>query len=162
MCRYFLWPFFLIFVLMTSCDSKRVFDEYKSLPNHWNHDSIVSFNVEQIDTTEIYDLFINIRNNNDYGYSNLFLITDMHFPNGKIITDTLEYEMAYPNGEWKGQGFTDIKENKLWYKENIRFPEVGTYKINIRQAMRENGKVDGIENLNGITEVGFRIEKSKP
>ena len=160
--KSFLRLLFPIAVSMVSCDSKRVFDEYKSLPNQWNKDSVVHFSVKQMDTVQLYNLFINIRNNNDYAYSNLFLIAEMHFPYGKTITDTLEYEMAFPNGEWMGQGFTDIKENKLWYKEKVRFPEIGTYKIDIRQAMRENGKVDGIINLEGITEVGFRIEKSNP
>ncbi|HET8838216.1 MAG TPA: gliding motility lipoprotein GldH [Flavobacteriaceae bacterium] len=161
MYKHFFGLLLIFGILLVSCDSKQVFDEYKSLPNGWNQDSIVHFEVKQVDTSKVYDLFINIRNNNDYAYSNLFLITEMHFPQGKIITDTLEYEMAYPNGEWMGQGFSDMKENKLWYKENVRFPEIGTYKITIRQAMRENGKVNGIDNLEGITEVGFRIEKSK-
>ena len=158
--NYFLWILLLVAILTTSCDSKRVFDEYKSLPNHWDKDSVVSFTIQEMDTSRVYDLFINIRNNNAYAYSNLYLIAEMNFPNGKIITDTLEYEMTYPTGEWMGQGFTDVKESKLWYKENIRFPEMGTYRINIQQAMRKNGEAEGIENLEGITEVGFRIEKS--
>jgi gliding motility-associated lipoprotein GldH len=66
--------------------------------------------------------------------------------------------MAKPNGELLGSGFTDIKENKLWYKEGIVFNESGEYTINIQHAMRENGKVNGVVNLEGITEVGFRIE----
>ena len=79
--------------------------------------------------------------------------------NGKVISDTLEYEMAYPNGDWMGQGFGDVYESKLWYKENVRFPETGTYQFKIRQAMRKNGNVNGISELQGITDVGFRIEK---
>lgn len=84
----------------------------------------------------------------------------MNFPNGKVIVDTLEYKMAYPNGKWMGNGFSDIKENKLWYKENVQFSEIGTYQINIRHAMRQNGEVEGIDDLQGITEVGFSIEKN--
>lgn len=158
--KTFLLSLFLLSLFVSSCDSKRVFDEYKSVPNHWNKDSVISFTVHGLDTAQTYNLFINIRNNNQYQYSNLFLITEMNFPNGKVIADTLEYEMAYPDGSWMGEGFSNIKENKLWYKENVRFSEIGTYKINIRQAMRQNGEVEGIENLKGITEVGFRIEKS--
>lgn len=158
--RYFLWSILFISLFVSSCDSKRVFDQYQSLPNHWNKDSVVSFTFQGPDTTNTYDLFINIRNNNDYAYSNLFLITEMNFPNGKVIVDTLEYKMAYPNGKWMGNGFSDIKENKLWYKENVQFSEIGTYQINIRHAMRQNGEVEGIDDLQGITEVGFSIEKN--
>ena len=86
----------------------------------------------------------------------------MNFPNGKVETDTLEYEMAKPDGTFLGLGFSDVKENKLWYKgydKPFVFSENGQYKVNIQQAMRENGKTQGIENLQGILDIGFRIEK---
>jgi hypothetical protein len=63
-----------------------------------------------------------------------------------------------------GTGFTDVKENKLWYKgydKPFIFDETGEYIINIQHAMRQNGQVDGIDNLEGITDIGFRIEHSK-
>ncbi len=53
--------------------------------------------------------------------------------------------MAKPNGEFLGTGFSDIKENKLWYKENVVFKEKGEYQFNIQHAMRENGKVNGVD-----------------
>ncbi|APU68042.1 MAG: gliding motility lipoprotein GldH [Christiangramia sp.] len=149
----------LSLVLLISCDKKRVYDAYESVGN-WHKDSLVSFKIEDIDTTKQYNLFLNIRNDNRYAYSNLFLITRMHFPEGKVITDTLEYEMAKPDGEWLGTGFGDVKESKLWYKENVRFDEAGEYTIDIQQAMRKNGETTGIEELKGITDVGFRIEKA--
>lgn len=152
--------FSLVFsFLMSSCDANRVYDEYKSLPNVWNKDSIVSFKVNPPDSINPYNLFVNLRNTSKYKYSNLFLIVEMAFPHGKTITDTLEYRMADPTGKFLGTGFTDVKENKLWYKEGVVFNEDGTYTISIQQAMRENGKVNGIVDLEGITDVGFRIEK---
>tara|TARA_R100001369_G_scaffold29172_1_gene52401 strand:- start:93176 stop:93661 length:486 start_codon:yes stop_codon:yes gene_type:complete len=155
--------FFLILslaIVFIACDSDRVFDEYKSLPNQWNKDSVLTFNLQNIDSISNYNLFINVRNNADFAFSNLFLIAEIQFPQGKVITDTLEYEMAAPNGKWLGTGFGDLKESKLWYKEHVKFTEPGKYKVSIQQAMRKNGKEDGIENLGGISEVGFRIEKT--
>jgi len=147
-------------MVFIACDSDRVFDEYKSLPNQWNKDSVLTFNLQNIDSLKNYNLFINVRNNADFAFSNLFLIAEIQFPQGKVITDTLEYEMAAPDGKWLGTGFGDIKESKLWYKEHVMFPESGEYKVSIQQAMRKNGSEDGIENLGGISEVGFRIEKT--
>ena len=151
----------LIFVsaLIVGCDEKRVFDEYQAV-QHWHKDSVVTFELEELDSTKVYDLFINVRNNNQYAYSNLFLVTEIRFPQGKVISDTLEYEMARPDGKWLGEGFGDIKESKLWYKEDVKFEESGNYKVSIQQAMRKNGDVDGIEELEGITDIGFRIEKN--
>lgn len=82
----------------------------------------------------------------------------MTFPHGKTIKDTLEYKMADPSGKLLGTGLTDIKENKLWYKEQVVFKEKGAYLVKIQHAMRENGKVKGVVALEGITDVGFRIE----
>jgi len=143
---------------ITACDSNRIFDEYQSVPNQWHKDSILEFYVTPPDSLKPYNLFVNLRNTSEYKYSNLFLIVEMNFPNGKRVTDTLEYEMTKPNGEFLGTGFSDVKENKLWYKESVVFSETGDYLVKIQHAMRENGTIEGVENLEGITDIGFRIE----
>ena len=82
-------------VLFISCDSNRVFDEYKSITNNsWSQDHPINFNFEITDTISKNNLFINIRNSNQYQFSNLYIITSINFPNGKKIVDTLQYEMA--------------------------------------------------------------------
>ena len=149
----------LVSMLFFSCDKKRVFDEYKSVGSAWHKDSVVSFNLPELDSTKKYDLFINIRDNNNYPFNNLFLIVTLEKPNGYTKVDTLEYQMAAPDGTLLGDGFTDIKESKLYYKENVKFRV--KYKLNIKQAVREGGKVPGVTQLEGITEVGLRIEKKE-
>jgi gliding motility-associated lipoprotein GldH len=153
--------FLLLLITATffSCDKKRVFDDYKSVGAAWHKDSIVSFDLPELDSTKRYDLFITIRDNNNYPYNNLFLIVSLELPNGFTKVDTLEYQMTDPDGALLGDGFSDIKESKLFYKENVRFR--GKYKMNIKQAVRENGKVPGVTNLEGITDVGLRIEKKE-
>ncbi|MDG1728255.1 MAG: gliding motility lipoprotein GldH [Algibacter sp.] len=150
--------FLTCFSIMVSCDSNSVYDNYKSVPNRWHKDSIVSFKINPPDSIKAYNLFVNLRNTNAYKYNNLYLIVEMLFPHGKTIKDTLEYRMAEPNGKLLGEGYTDIKENKLWYKEDVIFNETGEYTVNIQHAMRENGKVNGVIELDGVTDVGFRIE----
>ncbi len=145
-------------LFLASCDSNRVYDAYKEVPNNWHKDAVISFKMSPPDSINTYDLFVNLRNNNDYKYNNLYLIVEMSFPHGKVVKDTLQYRMAKPNGELLGTGFTDVKENKLWYKEGVVFDELGEYTISIQHAMRENGKVNGVVNLEGISEVGFRVE----
>ena len=154
----------MVILSLASCDSNRVFDEYKSVPNEWDKDNKIEFKVTPPDTTKAYNLFVNLRNTEDFKYSNLFLIAELNYPNGKTIKDTLEYKMANPDGTFLGDGFTDIKENKLWYKgykEPFVFEEKGEYTIYLQHAMRQNGSVDGIDKLEGITDVGFRIEHSQ-
>ncbi len=143
---------------LLSCDKKQIFDEYKTIENGWHKDNIITFNFEQKASKVPVNLFINVRDNDDYQFSNLFLIAKLEFPKGKIKVDTLEYQMANADGTLLGEGFSDIKESKLWYKEKVTFPETGKYKLSIQQAVRQTGKVKGVEKLEGITEIGFRIE----
>ncbi|WP_455569304.1 gliding motility lipoprotein GldH [Tenacibaculum ovolyticum] len=151
---------FLTIFMITSCDSGRIYDEYIMLPkSSWSKRNVVTFTFPIKDSIKKKNLFINLRNNKNYNYSNLFLITQMNFPDGQIIVDTLEYNMTDVTGKFLGKGITDVKENKLFYKENITFPSKGNYTLKIRQAMRKNGNVDGIEELEGVSHVGFRIEK---
>ena len=144
-------------ILLFSCDKKRVFDEYKSVGSAWHKDSIVTFDLPVLDSTKKYNLFVNLRDNNNYPFNNLFLIVALEMPNGFTKVDTLEYQMANPDGTLLGNGFTDIKESKLFYKEDVKFR--GKYKVHIKQAVRQSGKIQGVQELDGITDVGFRIEQ---
>ena len=150
--------FIIIAGLLISCDKKRVFDEYQSVGNVWNMKKEVIFELPKIDTLKKYNLFINLRANDDYKFNNLFLIVSMEQPNGVTKVDTLEYEMADVDGALLGDGFSDIKESKLYYKENLKFKASENNKIHIKHAVRQTGKIVGVQDLEGITEVGFRIE----
>ncbi|CAM1345479.1 gliding motility lipoprotein GldH [Tenacibaculum amylolyticum] len=152
----------IMLVVVSSCDSKRVYDEYTSIKGgKWGINNPITYQFEVTDTLAKRNLFINIRNNNEYPYSNLFLITKMKFPDGQSVIDTLEYDMADETGKFLGKGYSELKENKLFYKEQILFPVTGTYQLEISQAMRKNGEIDGVTVLDGVTDVGFRIEKTK-
>ncbi len=151
-----------MFLIAVSCDSNRIYDEYKSIPDQWHKDSVISFKVTPPDTINNYNLFVNLRNTSNYKYSNLYLVVELNYPNGKTLKDTLEYRMSAPDGTFLGTGFTDLKENKLWYKgydQPFVFNESGDYQIKVQHAMRKNGEVNGVLNLEGITDVGFRIER---
>jgi gliding motility-associated lipoprotein GldH len=145
-------------MVVFACDTQQVFDEYRSVADEWHKNDTIAFNFTPQDSLTPYNLFVTVRNTNDYKYSNLFLLVTLNYPNGKVTKDTLEYKMATPNGELLGSGFTDVKENKLWFKEGFIFNESGDYQIDIQHAMRKNGVVNGIDNLEGIIDIGLRVE----
>ena len=149
-----------IVVSYVSCDSNRVFDEYRALKkNSWTQSDSLGFKFQINDTLSRNNIYINIRNNKNYQFSNIYLITHVVFPNGKKIVDTLQYEMTDKNGKFLGKGISEIKHSKLLLKENIIFPISGQYSFSIWQAMRKNGEVNGVSQLQGISDVGLRIEK---
>lgn len=149
-------------LLLLSCNSNVVFDQYIPVENQqWHSENGIDFTVNNMDTISANNVFINIRNNKNYEFSSLFLIAKLELPNGYKVIDTLEYEMTDASGNWLGSGFTELKENKLFYKEKVVFSEIGTYKFNIQQATRGINDIEGKNPLNGITDVGLSIEKIK-
>lgn len=157
----------IVFILLLSsivggCNRLSVFDQYKTIKNNeWHRNQPVEFSYNNTDSISRNNIFLNIRNNKEYPFSTIFLISKITFPNKKKIIDTLQYEMADNKGKWLGTGFFSIKENKLFYKENVIFPKKGVYKFSIQHATRGFDDVEGNKPLLGILNVGLQIEKIK-
>jgi gliding motility-associated lipoprotein GldH len=153
----------LLLLFFTACDEKQFYSEYKELDGSWKKSDTLRFNFEQKDTIKPYNLFLAVRNNNDYPFNNMYLIVSLKEPGKKptIKIDTLEYQMANVDGTLLGEGFSDVKESKLWYLENYVFNRIGNYKVEVVQAIRATGEVKGVAELKGITELGLRIENTK-
>ncbi len=151
----------IISILFISCTNNTVFTKYKGIPNNkWHKDSIINFSFNAKDTLSRNTVYVNLRNNKNYAFNNLFLIASVEFPNKTKVIDTLEYEMTDARGRFLGTGFTDLKENKLEYKTNIKFPIQGEYQFSVQHAMRKIGEENGVDFLNGITDIGIEIENS--
>lgn len=147
--------------LFLSCQTNITHTQYTGVQNgKWAVNDTISFSFTPADTTSVHHLFLQVRNDNSYPFSNLFLITKLGYPTGEVETDTLEYAMALPDGSWLGTGAGSIKESKLWHRENIVFPNSGVYTLEVIHAMRKNGKTEGVSVLEGILDVGYQIEKS--
>jgi gliding motility-associated lipoprotein GldH len=139
---------------ISACDRRRVFESYRELDkNGWNKDSIVVFDVTLTDTIINNNLFVNIRNKGNYPYSNIYLFLSIGSPDGKLLTDTVEFTLAEASGKWKGSGIGGLYDNQILYKSSVYFPKKGDYIFSIKQGMRDNV-------LQGISDIGIRIEKT--
>ncbi|MBK9392224.1 MAG: gliding motility lipoprotein GldH [Bacteroidetes bacterium] len=147
---------FLIFLplLLTSCNSNVVFTDSKEIKeNKWQLMDLPVFNVTISDTINSNNLFFTIRTGSDYPFRNIFLFVTATSPDGKNLTDTLQYYLADDKGKWYGKGFGDIHELSLPYKSNVFFPSRGEYVFKIQHGMRTEG-------LPGVYDIGLRIEKN--
>ena len=144
-----------IFLLaIFACNKGGFFGEYKTIPQaSWHRDSLVVFEIPVTDTLQNHNLYIDVRNDINYKYSNLWLFVDIIQPGEtKAVTDTFEVTLADQTGKWLGHGFGGVKTLETLFRKNVYFPSAGNYKIQIKQGMRGR-------QLDGITEIGFRIEK---
>ena len=149
----------VISLLFANCEQKKDYSAYQSIGEEGFGTSPIVFKIPDyvLDTLR-KNIFLRLRNNNNYQYSNIFLIVSLTAGEEQITNDTLEYLMASPDGKWLGKGFLEVKESKLWWKESVIFPGERPIKINISQAVRNNNVKSGVENLKGIVSVGISIE----
>ena len=146
---------FIVLIACMSCSKTGEQVYTQSIDGAWNKKQIKKFDFAIENPSEAKNLIFVIRNNNDYPYSNLRLIAELSDEKGtQKITDTLNYELAKPNGEWLGSGFGEVKEILFQYKMGFTFPAAGKYKLSVIQAMRK-------DNLEGIEDIGIMIEPAK-
>jgi gliding motility-associated lipoprotein GldH len=145
--------FLISCVLLLSCNNVVYTDSIQMPGKKWELMNIPSFSVPVDDTLNSHDVIFTIRTGSAYPFRNIYLFVQTTSPDGKFITDTLEYSLADEKGNWFGKGFGDIHELNLPYKSNVYFPVKGTYQFNIQHGMR-------IEDLNGVYDFGLRIKKT--
>jgi len=147
---------FATVVLFVACDSGRVFEENVPVDDAvWSASEPIDFRFEILDTVSPHNMYINLRNGEDYPYMNIFLFVDIRFPNGKTASDTVECILADAQGKWLGSGLGSIHDNRILYRKNINFPVPGQYEVKIAQAMRN-------EELASVYDVGFRVARATP
>jgi gliding motility-associated lipoprotein GldH len=144
----------LIFpLLLLSCNSNVVYTDSRAMADEtWKLMDIPAFKVPISDTLNSNNVIFTIRNGSSFPFRNIYLFVTTTSPDGKQITDTLQYNLADEKGNWYGKGFGDIHELTLPYKSNVYFPRKGIYEFKIQHGMR-------IENLKGVYDFGLRIEK---
>ena len=144
-----------LLILLGACHSRSLFDEYRPIPKaRWDKDSLMVFEVpvSDVNVRQNHNLFVNVRNDINYKYSNLWLFVKITQPGDTTVTDTFEVTLADPTGKWLGKGFGGIKTNENLFRQNVFFPKPGTYKFEVQHGMR------GIV-IEGITDIGIRLER---
>ena len=93
-----------------------------------------------------------LRTTTSYKWSNIYIFSDIFFPNGKARRDTFEFYLADLKGQWLGDKSGLIIDYKYPLYKKIRFPEKGTYKFTFHQAMRDSV-------LHELMNVGMKVTK---
>ena len=156
MTKHKIWSVFFVLLFLMSCENASQKVEMKNLKGTWNKKTEQKFDFKINDAQNSKNIIFVVRNNNDYPYSNIRLIVNFLDKKTKIkSTDTLNYILAKPSGEWLGKGFGDTKEILFQYKLNYKFPGNGDYSIGLVQAMRN-------DNLPGIEDIGVKLETAQP
>lgn len=142
-------------LLFTACNNAVVYSKYQTFANNeWSSKEKAVFDLDITDTQCLNNISLMVRHADSYPFSNLIVFVTTSYPDGKVITDTMELVLANQKGEWTGSGVGDIFDYKVPVKKNVRFPLAGKYKFEFVQGMRPDP-------LPMIMDFGFEIEKVK-
>ncbi|MDR2065572.1 MAG: gliding motility lipoprotein GldH [Prevotellaceae bacterium] len=141
-----------ILILFASCTDNGIYRQNKPIASTgWHKDSTAQFTAPVADTISEFDIYIYVRNTNDYPFQNLYLFLKTTSPRGISAADTINLIIADDYGKWTGKSISRIWENKFPYIGNIKFANSGNYVFDIRQGMR-------LDVLKGISDVGIEIK----
>lgn len=150
---------FVGILLFAACNSNVVFESTITMDNAtWNRTDVAVFPFTPRDTTTKYDVILKIKNNNEYAYSNLYMFSEIRFPNKQFTRDTIEFFLADAAGEWTGKRWLSTHTNTFNFKQGIQFPFNGEYIFSLEQAMRCSNKDCTLKGIEAIT---FQIIERK-
>lgn len=142
----------MVLMLFGSCDRAALLDENKDLQGRsWYYKNRLSFDVNIEDTNRTYNVYLNLRVDNDYRYSNMFVMLHQTTPGQQVTSERKEVTLIDDEGKWLGRGLGDLYDYQLPIYQQMRFREKGIYRFELEQNMRE-------DTLTHICSAGLRIE----
>lgn len=145
--------FMAIALLCQACGQDVVFQQQQRLPSEgWHVDDCILFEAEIRDSLSLHKMYLDLRNTTDYAYTNLFIFLHIEFPDQRLFRDTIECVLADRRGRWTGSGFGRLRSQRFLFRDDVWFPNAGTYRFRICHGMR-------YDTLEGISDVGIRIER---
>jgi gliding motility-associated lipoprotein GldH len=143
----------LFLVFLFSCKHIHVYDNYTEIDSDgWHYNERIYFKVDITDTSEYYNVYLNIRNTGEYSYSNIWMNCSKKSPNNEVKNQKLEFTLATPDGRWIGNGIGDIIDNQFILEEKVKFHEKGIYTYFFNHEMRQ-------DEIGGIMNIGLTIKK---
>lgn len=143
-----------VFGILVSCsDENIIFNDYIDVENtQLSFKDTIVFQTKISDTINPHNIFLQLRTSTDYKWSNMFVFSEIYFPNNKTRTDTFEVFLMDKNGNWNGDKSGIVANFKHSLYKNIKFPIKGDYKFKLIQAMRDTI-------LKEVISVGLKITK---
>ncbi len=154
--RYLAFLMIVAASMLVGCDDPtKVFEENHDIPNQvWNKDHMVEFSFDISDTTQFYDILVNLRHTTFYPNSNLWVMVYTTYPNDTVQQQRLQLTLADEKGQWFGDCTGDICTVQQYIQQRVFFNQVGTYKLAFEQIMRTDDLAD-------ILAFGLRVEVAK-
>lgn len=145
---------FLTGVLFTACQPRPVLNEKRTFPDRqWTNADTLDFEVAIQDTTQLYDLFLDVTHSPDFPNQNCYIKIYTRFPDGQRLGKLVSLELADKSGVWFGRCNKRSCRLAVPLQTRAYFNKPGDYLFTIEQYTR-------MDTLPGIQSLGMRIVPS--
>jgi len=122
----------------------------------WDYAEVIDFKVGAVDTTRLFNIYLDVDHTIDYSYQNLYTKIQTVYPSGEVEEDVVSLELADKSGAWLGRCGNKDCTLRVPLLTNIYFRQEGEHHIRFEQFMRVNPLV-GIQALSlSLEDVGPR------
>lgn len=143
----------ILTVINTSCNNQEIYYRFQELKDaEWIQTDTIRFDIDStaFELNKPYDLTIELTNNVNYPYQNIWFFVRENIGNDSVFTNReKEFQLADEFGKWHGSGFGTLYQTSLPLSK-ITFKEKRNYRIKLVHGMRD-------QRLPGIEKVGIRI-----
>ena len=148
----FLLGISIALLFLSGCGQQYVFQkEYPIADAKWSYSDTLDFDLTIEDTTDIYNIYLDITHTVDYSKQNLYALVYTKFPSGERLKEQVSLELANKLGLWNGDCKGESCTVRIPLQVGAYFNKKGNYTFTIEQFMRINP-------LEGIQKIGLVVE----
>lgn len=139
--------YIILFCLLTSCQSDVLYKQQIKIPQaKWAYNFIPKYEWEIKDTALRYDILLLVNHTLDAKYQNTYVQLLTQYPDAKVYDNSLSLELFEANGKPQGKCTANDCIAEIALQENVYFPQLGKYHIEIKQNTRDS-IIDGIKSI---------------
>ena len=153
--KFSFFLFFSFFLIIGCKDESTIYSAHIETNGFWLKDVPMIASLEISESP--VDIYLFLKLNEDYPFSNIYLLSKLENSNLKII-DTISYRFDASENKNLLSKQTRIKTFKIPIHKNINI--VGETLVEVSHAVRYIDSVGAITKLQGILDVGILVNKS--
>ena len=131
-----------------------IYDETQHLEGQaWQQNQALAFEFDIQDTTQLYDVYLEVKHGTTYPYQNIYCWITTTMPDGSERSEQHSLELANAKGYWLGDCGEAACERRIPFMIKTTFPFQGRYGIQFEQYSRQ-------ANLSPIEYLRLYVSKS--
>lgn len=137
----------LLFCLFFATACSTIYDETQVLDQQtWKQGHVVEFEFDIQDTTQLYDVYLEVGHTTAYSYQNIYCWITTTMPDGTERSEQHSLELANAKGYWLGDCSGESCQRRIPFIIQAAFPYTGRYRIQFKQHSRQ-ASLPAIEHL---------------